>query len=287
MRRAVELEDPDADVLIPFSASMIEGLMLGWTGQLDAAHAKMTALRRRCTERGAENDLTAVMSCDAIIEIWRGNLAAADQLSEEAVERAEQGSGSLAIALSMQAMVMAYAGRVQVSRDAARRALEIASRTASSRLAEWPMMTIGFLEVSLGHHAEALETLAPMLGHFGTIPGTEIMAATFIPDAVEAMISLGRSGEAEPFIEALESNGLRHDRPWMLAVGGRCRAMWLAARGDVEAASARAYEAMAEHDRLPMPFERARTQLLLGQLQRRQRQKERSRATLREALQCF
>jgi DNA-binding NarL/FixJ family response regulator len=36
-----------------------------------------------------------------------------------------------------------------------------------------------------------------------------------------------------------------------------------------------------------MPFERARTQLLLGQLQRRQRQKERSRATLREALQAF
>ena len=45
--------------------------------------------------------------------------------------------------------------------------------------------------------------------------------------------------------------------------------------------------AMAAHDRLPMPFERARTQLLLGLLQRRQRQKERSRATLRDTLQDF
>ena len=63
--------------------------------------------------------------------------------------------------------------------------------------------------------------------------------------------------------------------------------MWLAARGDVEVAARKAHDAMAEHDRLPMPFERARTQLLLGQLQRRQRQKERSRATLREALQAF
>ncbi|MFG1930086.1 hypothetical protein ACGFK1_05465 [Mycobacterium sp. NPDC048908] len=63
--------------------------------------------------------------------------------------------------------------------------------------------------------------------------------------------------------------------------------MWLAAKGDVEAAAQAAKEAMAQHERLPMPFERARTQLLFGQLQRRQRQKEGSRATLREALQTF
>jgi DNA-binding CsgD family transcriptional regulator len=88
-------------------------------------------------------------------------------------------------------------------------------------------------------------------------------------------------------IEALECNGRRLDRPWMLAIGARCRSMWLAARGDVEAAARTAHDAMAQHDRLPMPFERARTQLLLGQLQRRQRQKERARATLREALQAF
>ena len=45
--------------------------------------------------------------------------------------------------------------------------------------------------------------------------------------------------------------------------------------------------AMTEHQRVPMPFERARTQLLLGQLQRRQRQREAGAATLREALRTF
>jgi DNA-binding CsgD family transcriptional regulator len=48
-----------------------------------------------------------------------------------------------------------------------------------------------------------------------------------------------------------------------------------------------AEQAMAEHERLPMPFERARTQLLLGQLQRRQRQKESAGAILREAQRAF
>jgi DNA-binding NarL/FixJ family response regulator len=101
------------------------------------------------------------------------------------------------------------------------------------------------------------------------------------------MIQLGRLDEAEPLIERLERNGERLDRAWMLAVGGRCRGMLLAARGDVEGAVAAALRAMAEHDRLPMPFERARTQLLVGQLQRRQKQREVASATLREALSVF
>ena len=73
----------------------------------------------------------------------------------------------------------------------------------------------------------------------------------------------------------------------MVTVGARCRSMWLAARGDIGSASRLAHDAIDEHDRLLMPFERARTQLWLGQLQRRQRQKDAARATLREALQTL
>jgi DNA-binding CsgD family transcriptional regulator len=73
----------------------------------------------------------------------------------------------------------------------------------------------------------------------------------------------------------------------MLAVGARCRSMWLAATGDIVAATQMAEQAMAEHERLPMPFERARTQLLLGQLYRRQRRKDPASNTFREALQAF
>jgi DNA-binding CsgD family transcriptional regulator len=88
-------------------------------------------------------------------------------------------------------------------------------------------------------------------------------------------------------VDALEGNGRRLDRAWMLAVGARCRAMLLAARGDVDGANLAVEAAMAQHDRLPMPFERARTQLLLGQFQRRQRHKDVAMATLSEALATF
>ena len=67
----------------------------------------------------------------------------------------------------------------------------------------------------------------------------------------------------------------------------RCRSMSLAARGDVDAAEQMARQALVEHDRIPMRFERARTQLLLGQLQRRQRQKDTATETLKHALAAF
>jgi DNA-binding CsgD family transcriptional regulator len=73
----------------------------------------------------------------------------------------------------------------------------------------------------------------------------------------------------------------------MLAAGARCRAMWLAARGDVEAASELANRAMTEHERTPMRFERARSLLLLGKLQRRRRMKDAATNSFTEALTEF
>jgi DNA-binding CsgD family transcriptional regulator len=73
----------------------------------------------------------------------------------------------------------------------------------------------------------------------------------------------------------------------MLATGARCRAMLQAGRGNLSAATTTAELAMAAHQRLPMPFELARTQLLLGQLHRRQRRRDAATATLREVLQDF
>jgi ATP/maltotriose-dependent transcriptional regulator MalT len=287
LQRALALEDPDVDVPIPFCASAVNALVLAWTGQLDEARSGMDAVRSRCIERGAENDMMAVTGYCTLIEIWRGNFAEAAVLAEDTMERAEQVGGSRTIALTVRAAVHTYAGREPQARADAAAALAIAHECESPRLAEWPTMSLGLLEVSLGRYAEALTALQPMLDVFDDLPGAEIMTATFIPDAVEAMVALGRHTEAEPLIEVLEHDGRRLDRSWMLAVGARCRSMWLAARGDVVAAMRIAEHAMVVHARLPMPFERARTQLLLGQLQRRQRQKDASSNTFREALRAF
>lgn len=79
----------------------------------------------------------------------------------------------------------------------------------------------------------------------------------------------------------------RHNRPWMLAIGARGRALVLAARGDLDGALQSTQRAMEHHDRLPMPFERARTQLLLGQLNRRRRRVQAAHDNLSAAAAVF
>lgn len=287
--RAVESEDLTEDIPFYLSASAVRSLMTAWAGRLDEAWEQMTSVRRRYAERADEGGLMAVAGYSALIEMWRGNFGAAMVIAEEAFERGEQLGGEYInlVPLMIRAVVAAHAGNEADARRDAAAALAIAERLGSKRMTQWPVMTLGFLAVSTGDYAAALDALTPLLPGDHRAPNTEIMEGWFLPDAVEAMVGLGRLAEAEPLIDALARDGRRLDRPWMLAVGGRCRGMWLSARGELDAALAVTHAAMAEHDRLPMPFERARTQLLLGQLQRRQRQKQSAAASMGEALRVF
>jgi ATP/maltotriose-dependent transcriptional regulator MalT len=295
MRTALEMEARHQDSAMGSGFQMIvrprshHAILLGWTGQLDRAHEEMGALRRICVEHGLENELIYAIYYNVQVEIWRGNPEAA-MLTELGMESAQHVGGEVGIgaAMTWRAALAAYAGYEQQARSDASAALAAMQRCGARMLAGWPVAIIGFLDISLGNHSSALDTLKPLLAQLDSAPeGTEIYLAEFVPDAVEALIHLGRLDEAEPLVDRLQRNGRRLDRPWMLAVGARCRSMLLAARGDVDAATATAEAAMAEHDRLPMPFERARSQLLLGQLQRRQRHRDVATATLREALNAF
>jgi ATP/maltotriose-dependent transcriptional regulator MalT len=290
MRRALEVNDYPLSLPLAARPDVQNALLLAWTGQLDAAAEAMAAIEKRCIDRGEESELVFVSFHLCLLQVWRGSLAEAELVADDSMERASQLGGDLPlfIALTNRAMVGAYAGRAdQVRRDAAE-AMAASQRCDSHRLAEWLITNLAFLEVSLGNYEAALRTLAPLLSNLEAMPqSTEIIAASFIPDAAEAMIGLGRFDDAEKIVDVLESNGQRLDRAWMLAVGARCRSMLLAARGEIDAASEAAERAQREHERLPMPFELARTQLLAGQVQRRRRQREAASATLREALATF
>ncbi len=289
MQIAVDTEEPDPAIPLAFRPNVQMTLLRAWTGELDAAREVLAALAQRCLALGEEGELFFVTFQLGLIDIWRGDLPSAAITADDTMERASQLGGDfpLFIALTVRAMVAAYAGRADDARRDLSDAIAAAQRCKSMRLAEWPTTLCGFLEVSLGDYRAAVHALEPLLTIAQMFPDAmEIISASFIPEAAEALIGLGQLDDAEPLIEALERQGRRHDRAWSLAVGLRCRAMLLAARGDLTAATTAAELAMAEHERLPMPFERARTQLLLGQLQRRQRRRD-AAATIKKALQTF
>ncbi len=290
IRRAVELEDPNAPIPVPFRPSVQVALLRGWTGEFEHARNVLAAAGTRCVALGQEHELVFVAFSQAMMDLWRGDLHSVAIAGEETVERASQLGGDfpMFIGLTIRGAAAAYGGRVTEAANALDEAIAAANRCGSMRMGEWASTLRGFVENSLGNHQAALDILEPMLVMTRMLPeATEIIAAAYLPEDAEALIGVGRIDDAEPLIDTLEANGRRLDRAWMLATALRCRAMLWAARGDLDAAITAAEQAMTEHNRLPMPFEMARTQLLLGQIQRRQRQRENGTATLRDALTTF
>ncbi|MDR3659840.1 MAG: AAA family ATPase [Mycobacterium sp.] len=291
LQTALELEDRQAPISALLCSSVHKAELLAATGQLEQAGEELQVIRRRYIEHGGESELMIVAFHSGLNAIWRGDFPQAALIAEDAMDRALllDEDIPLSVALMLRGTVAAYTGDEDDARRDAGEALAICRRCDFPNLvAVWPITTLGFLEVSLGNYHAAAAHYQPLLDEVIATPrATEIFVAGFVPDAAEALIGLGRIDDAEPLIDVFERNGRRLDRAWMLALGARSRAMLLAARGDLTAATAAATSAMSEHERLPMLFERARTQLLLGQLHRRQRHRDTAAPILLDALQTF
>lgn len=289
LQRALELEDLEADAPMHFRACAVRAITHAWTGELDAARVEAITVRKLCLDRGAESDVMMFDAHTAMADVWRGDFAAAEMVAEEAIERAEHidTQNLRGVALAIRATVVAHMGRAADARGDAEAALAIARHTETPQLAIRAATALGFVELSLGHHVEALAVLQPLVAAFGFLPGNEMRNLEYVPYAIETLISANRLTDAEPMIEKLETDGRRLDRPWLLATGARGRALWWAAQGEPDRAMAAVTEAIAQHDRLAMPFERARTLLVLGQVQRRQRLRQAAADTFTEALREF
>lgn len=286
---ALEMEPAVSGTAATFRASAVIPVTRALAGQIQEGRMQICVVHRNSDAGGTETDTLWAANYIATFDMWLGNYSAVAALAEDSVRRAEQlgGRHQLIHAWSTQAAISALTGDQVAARQNATAAIDAATHTGAAFLVGPAVATLGFLEVSLGDFAAAVSVLEPLLVSFDPVHGTEIVVGAFLPDAVEALTALGRLDEAEPLFVALETNGARFDRPWMLAVGARGRAHWLAARGELEAAERAAVEALVHHQRLPMPFETARTQLLLGQVQRRRRRRRAAEVTLREALTVF
>lgn len=289
LRAALEIEDPLTDAPVMLRPTPVYALNCAWTGRLDEGRTAMTEVWHRCEERGIELDALWATEQLTWIDVAVGRYADAERSAAEALRRAKHIGGRLPLitAHTAIAIVAAYQGRLEEARIASQFATESATEAGLGYLADPPLMSLAFAEVSDGQYEVALQTLKPLLEKFDPAHHTEIMAGAWLPDAIEALTAVGRTDEAEPLVAALEANGSHLDRPWMLAVGARGRALVLAVRGDLDGALQSAERAMEHHDRLPMPFERARTQFLIGQLHRRRRHVQAAHDNLSAAAAAF
>jgi DNA-binding CsgD family transcriptional regulator len=199
-------------------------------------------------------------------------------LSEETGQPAERG-----FACATAARIEAALGRAE---DCRRHVVEaIAADDASGLLwaTAYGGAAFGLLELGLGNPEGAIAALEPVERIVREGEVGEPWIVQWAPDLIEACSHAGRHDRAEATLEELEAQARATGRVSALAAAARCRGI-LAPDRLYEAFFATALEL---HERVPTPFERARTELAYGARLRRTRRRTEARERLRSALQTF
>ena len=289
LERALELEDEAARGPGVLRPSFVAGLMRGWVGQLEEAGEMLERVREQYRQRGAEGDFVYMTIHAAGFACARGDIEAAWKVVEVTHEHSWRlGSpSSRSVALWNEAVVAAWVGEVDRARAAGAESIELSRQIGSPVGEMFVRAAVGSMDFARGDleaAGEGLAEAATMALGMGTGNPEN---GVWIADAAEVLAALGRVEEAEPFAAWQRERAAAIGRPSTLAVAMRCDAGLAAATGDLAGAEALLEEALAEHERLPLRYETARTALALGGVQRRRRRRAAARASFERAEELF
>jgi DNA-binding CsgD family transcriptional regulator len=258
---------------------------LVWSGDLDSARPLLLELlnaRRTQSDTGSQ----AWTLWNLGLLEWRaGNWDEADRYATESLDLWAQ-LGLPNIDEFHTAAIAAHMGRIVDAHAQAHRSIAWGEPRGIELEQSGHGWVLGFVELSLGDPAAALEQLRrsyELRNRFTLEPAMRLE----LGDLLEALIATGELDEADEILVKWEARAGALDRAWALAILARARGLLLAARGDLQGAFASFDLALAEHARSFDPFQRARTLLALGRTQRRAKKRAAARATLDNALAEF
>jgi len=266
------------------------GRLLAYDGRIDEGLGLLRAMYDRASVEN-RSILPAILGWMAEAQLLAGRFVAARDLTREALDRAEEtgGKGGLPWEVGLHAVALARLGLLaeaestagQVVVDAGTPEGEVGLDAAPARLA------LGVAALSRGDLEPAVSQLRELDRMKREAGIREPRMCAHAADYVEALVAAGQLDEAGEVLARLDDQASTSGGRFSSAVAARGHAMVLAARGDLDAGVVAAGRALELLEGLPMPFERARTLLLVGQLRRRRREKRLARDALQEALQVF
>jgi DNA-binding CsgD family transcriptional regulator/tetratricopeptide (TPR) repeat protein len=294
--RADLLDQADADLAEPppshpslLSPSLARAVILKQAGRLDEARERFAGCYRYAASHGDEVSLPFLLSHFSELECWAGNWDDAEEYARKAGQLASdnQQQARKPAALYALALVLAHRGHTDQAAELATEALAACERCGNVALRSSVLSVLGFIALSLGDHQAAHAQLGQAaMAAVGAGLG-EPSLAKFLPDEIEALAVLGEVVLAGTYTQVLQERGSSLSRPWALAMAARCRAHLASVMGDHDAARLACAEALAAHDRLPMPFELGRTLLIKGMTERRAKRKSAAAASFGRALAIF
>ena len=289
VERSLEFDDVGGVLPLYSRPGAIAGFLLLYTGRLSEARERLLAQRAWALEHGDESDLAFVLYWLVWLETLSGDYRAATAHAEDAIRFATLtgGHSSLAWIYAMRGLLRAHTGEIEAARADCARAATMADETGFATAVRWVAAAKCRVELTVGDPGAAWLAAEPLVKVIEQEGIREPQEAPFLPDAIEALISLGQLDRASALLDTFVQRAQAVDRAWALATGGRCGGLLLAARGELSGAEVALGYALTQHDRLEMPFERARTLLCLGRVQRRGKRRKAARERLGEALEIF
>ena len=288
LERAIVLEEDglQAEVSDTSSPSFALSMQLMYAGRLDEARGRMATSLDRAISLGDEGSATAALFHLAELEFRAGNWPLAERHAADGYERAEQlgREQEMSALLYASALVDAHLGRVDEARTAAERGIALSESCGDEAFRLQNLSVLGFLELSVGDAAAADTILRPLAARLASSGWREPSIFGELPNAIEALVELGDLEEARRLVADLQERVSRIESPWGEASAGRCEGLILTAERDFEAAIAAHERALVVHERLPQPFDLARTSLAYGAVLRRARKRRAARAALEQAL---
>jgi DNA-binding CsgD family transcriptional regulator len=252
-----------------------------YVGDLGAARTLYLRGAEHARTSGAVGMLATMLDRVA----WAGAIAGCPADAETAANEGLRLSRELGLDAGVALGALAVVGAIRGDEPACRSVAESAHELARARhlpivaaSAEW---ALGLLELGLGRPEEAFSRLNGI-----TASGANSHAGILLwalPDLVEAAARAGHAEACGPSLSRFEQWALGTGLPVPAAAVARCRG--LLSDGDDAIGH---FTAALQHDRgAERPFERARTELALGEALRRERRRIESRAHLRNALGVF
>ena len=284
---ALRLERTLPDWPRDFGAADNIAMELMWIVDLDPARTLLLELRDAHRRRDETPQEAYILWILGMVEWRAGNWDEAEAYLGERMQLMTQlGEEPDPTAGIPDAVLAAHRGRVEDARARAEEGLAQGEALGIGISVSGYLGVLGFIELSLGRPEKAVGYLRrshEVRNVFMREPAQHIE----LGDYLEALVAVGELDEAEQMIALWDERARAVDRAWALAILARARGLFLAARGDRDAALASFDDALAEHARTGDPFQHARTVLALGRTQRRAKRRAAARATLTDALERF
>jgi DNA-binding CsgD family transcriptional regulator len=269
--------------------SVMAAATLKWTDDFTGARTILEQLQADLWDREEDGLLMPVLFQLGELECWSGRLRQARSVAELARETCDRTAlaGFRAMWLYVKALADARAGVADEARGAATESLSVALQTGEARGQMRALAVLGFIEISTGNAAAAVELLGQVWSlerdcGYGN-PGVIRAGA----DEIEALLALGERDAAAERLALLRRQARRTRGRWATVTGLRCQGLLQAANGDWDSAERTLRRSLALHARVADPLEEGRTLLTLGTLLRRTNQRSAARDTLKRSLDAF